>query len=90
MLRPLLRVPAVRHQRVRDRLDLAGNIAPVSGHALVQPFGGFPAQPLTGFPFTYVTSPGGNRAWDNLWANREGLQDRFAAASHQPNVMATM
>lgn len=41
---------------------------------------GLPAEPLTGFPFTYVSSPGGNRAWDNLWANREGLQDRFAAA----------
>ena len=41
---------------------------------------GFPAEPLTGFPFTYVSSPGGNRAWDNLWANTHGLQERFAAA----------
>ena len=41
---------------------------------------GAPAEPLTGFPFTYISSPGGNRAWDNLWANREGIQDRFAAA----------
>ena len=41
---------------------------------------GVPAEPLTGFPFTYVSSPGGNRAWDSLWANREGLQDRYAAA----------
>lgn len=41
---------------------------------------GFPAEPTPGFPYTYVTSPGGNRAWDNLWANREGIQDRFAAA----------
>ena len=41
---------------------------------------GVPAEPLTGFPFTYVSSPGGNRAWDSLWSNREGLQDRYAAA----------
>ena len=46
---------------------------------------GVPADPRPGFPYTYVTSPGGNRAWDSLWANRAGpggvgLQDRFAAA----------
>ncbi len=41
---------------------------------------GLPPEPMTGFPFTYVSSPGGNRVWDNLWANREGIQDRFAAA----------
>jgi endoglycosylceramidase len=46
---------------------------------------GFPAEPLTGFPLSYVTSPGLNRAFDNLWANAAGpggvgLQDRYAAA----------
>jgi endoglycosylceramidase len=46
---------------------------------------GLPAQPLTGFPLSYVTSPGLNRAFDNLWANAPGpggvpLQDRYAAA----------
>src|SRR5436190_15784990 len=33
---------------------------------------GLPAEPLTGFPTTYVTSPGLNRAFDNLWANASG------------------
>ncbi|MEK6276394.1 MAG: cellulase family glycosylhydrolase [Actinomycetota bacterium] len=46
---------------------------------------GFPAEPLTGFSQTYITSPGLNRAFANLWANRTGpggvgLQDRYAAA----------
>jgi endoglycosylceramidase len=46
---------------------------------------GLPAEPLTGFPASYVTSPGLNRAFDNLWANAEGpggvpLQARYAAA----------
>ena len=33
---------------------------------------GLPAEPLTGFPASYVTSPGLNRAFDNLWANADG------------------
>ena len=46
---------------------------------------GLPAQPLTGFPASYVTSPGLNRAFDNLWANADGpgavpIQRRYAAA----------
>ena len=46
---------------------------------------GLPAQPLTGFPGSYVTSPGLNRAFDNFWNNAAGpggvgLQDRYAAA----------
>ena len=46
---------------------------------------GLPAQPLTGFPGSYLSSPGLNRAFDNLWANRPasdgvGLQDHYAAA----------
>jgi endoglycosylceramidase len=46
---------------------------------------GLPAEPLAGFPLSYVTSPGLNRAFDNLWANAAGpgvvgLQDRYAAA----------
>jgi endoglycosylceramidase len=46
---------------------------------------GLPAEPLTGFPTSYVTSPGLNRAFDNLWANAAGpggkpIQDRYAAA----------
>jgi endoglycosylceramidase len=46
---------------------------------------GLPAVPLTGFPGSYLTSPGLNRAFDNLWANRPapdgvGLQDHYAAA----------
>jgi endoglycosylceramidase len=46
---------------------------------------GLPAEPLTGFPGSYLTSPGLNRAFDNLWANRPapdgvGLQDHYAAA----------
>jgi endoglycosylceramidase len=45
---------------------------------------GLPAEPLTGFPGTYLTSPGGNQAWDNLWADRAaadgvGLQEHYAA-----------
>jgi endoglycosylceramidase len=49
---------------------------------------GFPAQPLTGFPASYVTSPGLNQAFDSFWANRAGpggvgLQDRYAAAWRQ-------
>ena len=30
---------------------------------------GVPAEPLTGFPGSYLTSPGLNRAFDNFWAN---------------------
>ena len=41
---------------------------------------GVPAEPLSGFPLTYITSPGGNRAWQSFWENREGLWDAFAAA----------
>lgn len=46
---------------------------------------GAPADPLTGFPGSYITSPGLNRAFDNFWANTAGpggvgLQNRFAAA----------
>ena len=46
---------------------------------------GLPAEPLTGFPTTYLTSPGLNRAFDNLWANADGpggvpIQARYAAA----------
>jgi endoglycosylceramidase len=47
--------------------------------------GGLPAQPLTGFPGTYLTSPGLNQSFDALWANSPaadgvGLQDHYAAA----------
>ncbi len=46
---------------------------------------GLAAEPLPGFPFTYVSSPGLNRAFHNFWANHAGpggvgLQDRYAAA----------
>jgi endoglycosylceramidase len=46
---------------------------------------GLPAEPLTGFPGTYLTSPGGNAAWDNFWADRaapdgSGIQEHYAAA----------
>jgi endoglycosylceramidase len=46
---------------------------------------GLPAEPLTGFPASYVTSPGLNRAFDNLWANAASpggvpIQDRYASA----------
>ena len=39
---------------------------------------------MPGFPATYLTSPGLNRAFDNFWANKTGpggipLQSRFAA-----------
>jgi endoglycosylceramidase len=45
---------------------------------------GLPANPM-GFPITYVTSPGLNRAFDNFWANDAGpggvgIQGRYAAA----------
>jgi endoglycosylceramidase len=46
---------------------------------------GVPAAPLTGFPGSYLSSPGLNRAFDNLWANRPaadglGLQEHYAGA----------
>jgi endoglycosylceramidase len=46
---------------------------------------GLPAEPLAGFPGSYLTSPGLNRAFDNLWANASGpggigIQKRYAAA----------
>src|SRR3712207_5853478 len=33
---------------------------------------GLPADPLTGFPGSYVSSPGLNRAFDNFWENETG------------------
>ncbi len=44
---------------------------------------GLPAEPLTGFPGSYVTSPGLNRAFDNFYANVDGpggvpIQRRYA------------
>jgi endoglycosylceramidase len=46
---------------------------------------GLPAEPTPGFPATYITSPGLNRAFDNFWADAPGpggigLQERYAAA----------
>ena len=46
---------------------------------------GVPAEPLTGFPGSYITSPGLNRAFDNFWENEAGpgglpLQVRYARA----------
>jgi endoglycosylceramidase len=46
---------------------------------------GVPAEPLSGFPFSYLSSPGLNRAFDNFWANGAGpkgvpIQKRYAAA----------
>lgn len=46
---------------------------------------GLPAEPLAGFPGTYLSSPGLNRAFDNFWADAAGpggvgLQERYAAA----------
>jgi endoglycosylceramidase len=46
---------------------------------------GQPAEPLTGFPGSYVSSPGLNRAFDNFWENEAGpggvrLQARYARA----------
>ena len=46
---------------------------------------GLPAEPKPGFPFTYISSPGLNRSFDNFWANAAGpggvgLQDRYAGA----------
>ena len=46
---------------------------------------GVPAEPLTGFPASYITSPGLNVAFTNFWLNRAGpggvgLQNRYAAA----------
>jgi len=46
---------------------------------------GVPAEPLTGFPASYITSPGLNRSFDNFWANADGpggvgLRDRYGAA----------
>jgi endoglycosylceramidase len=48
---------------------------------------GLPAQPLLGFPLSYVSSPGLNQAMANFYANAPGpggvgIQDRFAAAWH--------
>jgi endoglycosylceramidase len=46
---------------------------------------GAPTEPLTGFPGTYISSPGENAAWDSFWTDAAGpggvgLQQRFAAA----------
>jgi endoglycosylceramidase len=46
---------------------------------------GMPAQPLSGFPGSYITSPGLNRSFDNFWADAAGpgatgLWDRYASA----------
>lgn len=46
---------------------------------------GAPAEPLSGFPGTYFSSPGENAAWDSLWSDAPGpggvgLQERYAAA----------
>jgi endoglycosylceramidase len=46
---------------------------------------GVPAEPLAGFPGSYLTSPGLNRSFDNFWASAAGpggvrLQDRYGAA----------
>jgi endoglycosylceramidase len=46
---------------------------------------GVSAEPLTGFPASYITSPGLNRAFDNFWADKDGpagvgLQVRYARA----------
>lgn len=46
---------------------------------------GLPAQPLAGFPATYLTSPGLNRAFDNFYADDAGpggagLIERFGTA----------
>jgi len=46
---------------------------------------GLPAQPLAGFPATYLTSPGLNRAFDNFYADHAGpggvgLISRFGTA----------
>jgi endoglycosylceramidase len=46
---------------------------------------GLPAEPLSGFPGSYVSSPGLNQAFNNFWNNGigpggVGLQNRYAAA----------
>ncbi|MBO0767220.1 MAG: cellulase family glycosylhydrolase, partial [Solirubrobacterales bacterium] len=46
---------------------------------------GLPAQPLTGFPLSYASSPGENAAWLNFYNNARdaegiGLQDSYAKA----------
>jgi endoglycosylceramidase len=46
---------------------------------------GLPAEPLTGFPASYLTSSGLNQAFNSFWANRAGpnglgLQDHYAEA----------
>ena len=46
---------------------------------------GLPPDPMPGFPATYLTSPGLNRAFDNFWSNKAGpggipIQGRYAAA----------
>ena len=42
---------------------------------------GLPAEPLAGFPATYITSPGLNRAFDNFYANKAGPGGVRPAAS---------
>ena len=41
---------------------------------------GLPAEPKQGFPTNYFAMPAVGRAFDNFWDNRDGLQDRYAAA----------
>ncbi len=61
---------------------------------------GLPPDPMPGFPATYLTSPGLNRAFDNFWANEAGpgrvpIQSRYAttwarvarAFGEDPNVL---
>jgi len=49
---------------------------------------GLPAQPLTGFPGSYFSSPGLNRAFDNFWNDAAGpdgigLQEHYGGAWRQ-------
>ncbi|MFA5890288.1 MAG: cellulase family glycosylhydrolase [Actinomycetota bacterium] len=41
---------------------------------------GVPAGPDAGFPFSYVTSPALNRAFDNLYADTDGIAGAYAKA----------
>ena len=45
---------------------------------------GFPAQPLTGFPGSYFSSPGLNRAFDNFWANDRRARAASASRTATP------
>lgn len=41
---------------------------------------GLPAAPKLGFPTNYVAMPALKRAFDSFWANRDGVQTRYAKA----------